>query len=99
MPFAFRPVWLLFGDSITQYGFEPQGWGMHIASQYERRIDLINRGFGGYNTRWALELLPWVMEGVVKPQLATIFFGANDAALPDRTSYVCGDAVADMGIL
>lgn len=86
---AFRPLWVLVGDSITQYSFNPEGWGTLLASQYGRRVDIVNRGFGGYNSVWGLKLLPYALQGLGQaPQLATVFFGANDAALPDRTSCV-----------
>ena len=52
-----------------------------------RRADVLNRGFSGYNTKWGLSALPHVIgtwDGAVSsPDLVTIFFGANDASLPD----------------
>lgn len=50
-----RPVILTFGDSITQYGNNPElkGWTAGVAHWFERRADVINRGLSGYNTRWA----------------------------------------------
>ena len=52
-----------------------------------RRADVLNRGFSGYNTKWALSALPHVIgswDGAVhSPDLVTIFFGTNDASLPD----------------
>ena len=51
---------LLFGDSLTQYSFAPQdgGWGAVIADYFQRRADVVNRGFSGYNTEWAKFILP-----------------------------------------
>ncbi|CAI5460988.1 unnamed protein product [Closterium sp. Yama58-4] len=47
-------------------------------------------GLSGYNTRWALFLLPKLFPkgdtSIPPPALVTVFFGANDAALPGRTS-------------
>lgn len=44
----FRPMFVLIGDSITEYGFEaPHGWALQLSSKYARRADIINRGFGG----------------------------------------------------
>lgn len=87
------PSILLFGDSITQQSFSPGGWGARLADHYVRRADVQNRGYSGYNTRWALQLLgklfPPAAEGVATstaPCLVTVFFGANDAALPDQGS-------------
>jgi lysophospholipase L1-like esterase len=84
-----RPYFVTFGDSITQRGFAP-GWTGQLADAYQRRADVINRGYSGYNSRWALQLLPRVFPqpapGSPAPRLVTIFFGANDAALPDQGS-------------
>lgn len=84
-----RPQFVCFGDSITQRGFS-SGWTSLLADAYQRRADVINRGYSGYNSRWALHLLdhvfPQPTASVPPPRLATIFFGANDAALPDRGS-------------
>ncbi|CAI7924608.1 unnamed protein product, partial [Closterium sp. NIES-54] len=53
-------------------------------------VDVVLRGYSGYNTRWALFLLPKLFPkgdtSIPPPALVTVFFGANDAALPGRTS-------------
>ena len=38
---------VLFGDSITQHGFEDGGWAASVADFFSRRADVFNRGFGG----------------------------------------------------
>lgn len=83
-PPPLRPTVLAFGDSITQYGWSQGGWVARLAEHYSRKADVLNRGYGGYNTRLALaSLLPLVApEGGHPPALAVVFFGANDAALP-----------------
>ncbi|KAL2936040.1 hypothetical protein RDABS01_019158 [Bienertia sinuspersici] len=85
---AMRPQIVLFGDSITEQSFRPGGWGSALADSFSRKADILNRGYGGYNTRWALFLLHHIFPlGLAKPPVAvTIFFGANDAALPGRNS-------------
>ena len=45
-----RPRFVLFGNSITQYSFQPAGFGASIAHLYQRHADIVNRGFSGYNT-------------------------------------------------
>jgi isoamyl acetate esterase len=48
---------------------------------------VVLRGLSGYNTRWALKVLTRAMEGAAAgadPAAVTVFFGANDASLPDR---------------
>lgn len=92
-PFRIRPAIVLYGDSITQLAFGfggGVGWAGLLASAYTRRADVLNRGFSGYNTSHALELLPRVFgtfqnEGVL---FATVFFGANDAQLPGHPQHV-----------
>eukprot|EP00879_Flechtneria_rotunda_P030337 GHRR01032960.1.p1 GENE.GHRR01032960.1~~GHRR01032960.1.p1 ORF type:complete len:103 (+),score=28.19 GHRR01032960.1:867-1175(+) len=53
------------------------------------QVDVVNRGFGGYNTRWGVKLLEQVLQEVKGRQVAlmTIWFGANDAAIPGRSGY------------
>ncbi|XP_039143375.1 GDSL esterase/lipase At5g62930-like isoform X1 [Dioscorea cayenensis subsp. rotundata] len=83
-----RPHFLLFGDSITEQSFGPAGWGAALANTYSRKADVLVRGYGGYNTRWALFLLNSLFPPncLTPPAAATIFFGANDAAILGRTS-------------
>ena len=54
-----------------------------------RQADVVLRGYGGYNTRWALHILEDVFPPDVKPapHLVTLFWGANDAAIPDRLRF------------
>ena len=49
---------VLFGDSLTQRGFEEGGWASAVAHHFGRRADVYNRGYGGYNSRWAAVLAP-----------------------------------------
>ncbi|WOL08263.1 hypothetical protein Cni_G17015 [Canna indica] len=86
-----RPKIVLFGDSITEESFMEGGWGAALAHHFSRSVDVVLRGYSGYNTRWALTVVERAMEGVcpagaVPPAAATVFFGANDASLPDRRS-------------
>ena len=90
--FRIRPAIILFGDSLTQFSFGEAGgvgWASLLASSYQRRADVFNRGFSGYNTRHALELLPKVFAPAENGILfCTIFWGANDAALPGERQHV-----------
>lgn len=49
---------------------------------------MVLRGYSGYNTRWALKVIDKVIpeDDRVSPIAVTVFFGANDACLPDRCS-------------
>jgi lysophospholipase L1-like esterase len=88
---------ILFGDSITQESFSAGGWGMRLAEEFTRKVlhsfaqhrslimqaDVLNRGYSGFSSRTALPLLPHVFPANANENLlATVFFGANDAAMP-----------------
>lgn len=87
-----RPTIYLFGDSITEESFGDGGWGASLANHFSRTVDVVLRGYSGYNTRWALKVLDRVFpaaenggsDGAAPPLAVTVFFGANDACLPDR---------------
>lgn len=92
-----RPKVVLLGDSITEWAFQEGGWGAALAHHFARKVDVVLRGYSGYNTRWALKVLDRAVAGIgssatgggeqqQQPVVAaaTVFFGANDAALPDR---------------
>ncbi|TRY85963.1 hypothetical protein DNTS_015372 [Danionella cerebrum] len=79
------PQIILFGDSITQFSFQANGWGSQICHKLERKCDVINRGLSGYNTRWAKIVLPRMVPVSDAPVAAvTVFFGANDCALEEK---------------
>ena len=73
---------LLIGDSLTQLGYSDSGcWVALLADFYQRKCDIINRGFSGYTTR---SIKPYVSslvtEDLVKDNAATvIWLGANDS--------------------
>ncbi|KAI6045445.1 SGNH hydrolase-type esterase domain-containing protein [Pisolithus marmoratus] len=71
-------VIMLFGDSmITPWGWGLGGFAQRLAGK--ARLDVKNRGLGGYQTNRAVP----VFEQVV--QLLSIWFGVNDAApFPSR---------------
>ncbi|KAG0495905.1 hypothetical protein HPP92_000596 [Vanilla planifolia] len=85
-----RPKVVLFGDSITEECFVEGGWGSALANHFSRTADVVLRGYSGYNTRWALKIVERAMDGICavgdQPLALTVFFGANDASLPDRSS-------------
>lgn len=87
---SYRGQIILFGDSITQRSFNSSvmGFGAQLSDFYQRRYDVINRGFSGYNTRLCLEIFQDIIGGTVRKvnpemELVVIFLGANDAVLPD----------------
>lgn len=80
---------ILFGDSITQEGGDPsrQGWVASLTNLWIRRVDVSNRGFGGYNTRWAMKIYEEVVLSQ-RPDIVFIFFGANDAVVQEHKQHV-----------
>lgn len=57
-----RPEMLLFGDSLTDRGYLPgQGWALPLTGAYRRRVDIVHRGYGGYSTHDALQILPAIL--------------------------------------
>lgn len=53
----------------------------HCTISRFRKCDVLNRGFSGYNTRWARIILPRLVGNWDSPTVVTIFFGANDSSL------------------
>jgi len=93
-PFKPRPTILLQGDSLTQLCWE--GWGAHLSNVFQRRADVVIRGFAGYNTTFYLNLPDeTVFPGLVldnnedqsKCCLVIVWFGANDAGLPGLADH------------
>ncbi|XP_038142148.1 isoamyl acetate-hydrolyzing esterase 1 homolog [Cyprinodon tularosa] len=82
------PKVVLFGDSITQFSFQTNGWGAETANKLARKGDVVNRGLSGYNSRWAKIILPRLIssQNPAENHIAavTVFFGANDASLEDK---------------
>jgi len=87
---------LLFGDSITQGGWETEsnGFGAKLAHVYARKMDVINRGLSGYNTEWAIPVFEQCFatreqqKHLPTVRLLVIWFGANDACLVQSPQHV-----------
>lgn len=87
------PQIVLFGDSLfqgacaVQDGFSFQA---ELQCHANRRMDVINRGFSGYNTSQALKILPELFSppGPNVPRIAylLVLLGANDAVIPMPTT-------------
>jgi len=75
---------ILLGDSITQMSFSsPGGFGAHLADVYQRRADVFNRGYSGYNTNWILELLS------TENNRDIVFGGPSQGSMATEASSVC----------
>ncbi|CAN7943022.1 unnamed protein product, partial [Ixodes hexagonus] len=81
-----KVVWpriFFFGDSLTQQCFSTEGcWGSIVASTFERKCDVVARGFSGYNSRMCKHVLPRVLGPEDADTLAAfvVFLGANDSS-------------------
>ncbi|KAL0338192.1 UNVERIFIED_CONTAM: GDSL esterase/lipase CPRD49 [Sesamum angustifolium] len=76
-----RPQFVLFGSSIVQMSYNVGGWGAILADLYARKADFVLRGYSGWNTRMALQVLDQVFpkDAAVQPSLVVVYFGGNDA--------------------
>jgi len=79
------PLAVLIGDSQTQLGWQEGGWVAGLADTFQRRVDFLNRGFSGYNSRMLLEVLPDLLskEDWGKAKAVVILIGSNDASFPE----------------
>ncbi|CAI9298679.1 unnamed protein product [Lactuca saligna] len=79
-----RPRFVLFGSSIVQGSFGKQGWGAILADIYARKADIFLRGYAGWNSRKALEVLDQIFpkDEAIQPSLVIVYFGGNDSVLP-----------------
>ncbi|XP_021639632.2 GDSL esterase/lipase WDL1 [Hevea brasiliensis] len=79
-----RPQFVLFGSSIVQFSYGNQGWGAALANIYARKADIVLRGYGGWNSSNALQILHQVFpkDASVQPSLVIVYFGGNDSMLP-----------------
>ncbi|KAF8295430.1 SGNH hydrolase [Clavulina sp. PMI_390] len=85
---------VLFGDSITQGASGPGGLSQRLADAYTRKFDVLNRGFGGYNSEWGLTVFKQIFptkaaqKQLPTVRLLTIWWGANDASIPGDVQHV-----------
>jgi lysophospholipase L1-like esterase len=74
---------LLIGDSNTQFGFSKEGsWVSLLADFLQRKCDVVNRGFSGYNTEHIRKVLPELLEEFEPENTCglVIALGSNDSA-------------------
>ncbi|OJA11935.1 hypothetical protein AZE42_06382, partial [Rhizopogon vesiculosus] len=92
-----QDVIILLGDSITKGGWAQGGFAPLLAERYVRKLDVLNRGFIGYQTDWAIPACEEIFAKqherlyVPKVKLLTIWYGANDAAPAPSTHHVPRD--------
>ncbi|KAL5203806.1 hypothetical protein ABZP36_008677 [Zizania latifolia] len=76
-----RPLFVLFGSSIVQFSFSNGGWGAALADIYARKADILLRGYIGWNSRRAVQVIDKVFpkDSPVQPSLVIVYFGGNDS--------------------
>ncbi|KAK1264056.1 GDSL esterase/lipase CPRD49 [Acorus gramineus] len=76
-----RPLFVLFGSSIVQYSFSNDGWGSILADIYARKADILIRGYAGWNSRRATQVIEQIFpkDASVHPDLVIVYFGGNDS--------------------
>lgn len=82
---------ILLGDSITEfsvYSTDNFSFSQAIQNLYSRRLDVLVRGFGGYNSTHLVYILPEILKAELNAdknniKLMTIFIGTNDASQVD----------------
>lgn len=83
---------LAVGDSLTQRGSTIDGWLTMINNLYQRKGDVINRGYSGYNSDWVAELVDRMVTDNVWPfaekQVVILCLGANDAVFESMKQHV-----------
>ncbi|KAL2557968.1 GDSL esterase/lipase CPRD49 [Forsythia ovata] len=79
-----RPQFVLFGSSIVQISYQIGGWGAILADLYARKADIVLRGYSGWNSRLALQVLDQVFpkDAAIQPSLVIVYFGGNDSMKP-----------------
>lgn len=88
-----RPQFVLFGSSIVQYSFVHGGWGAMLSDIYSRKADIVLRGYAGWNSRRAVQVLEEVFpkDDKMQPSLVIVYFGGNDSMKPHPSG--CGPHV------
>lgn len=86
LPEKFKMAWpkvTLFGDSLVRRAFDVENgcWGSMLADKLGDYFDVDARGFAGYNSRWARELMPKLFPKAYLDQVEIfiLLFGHNDS--------------------
>ncbi|XP_074575648.1 GDSL esterase/lipase WDL1-like [Curcuma longa] len=83
-----RPLFVLFGSSIVQFSYGNGGWGAILADYYARKADILVRGYAGWNSRRAVQVLDKIFpkNAAIQPSLVIVYFGGNDSCIPHTSS-------------
>ena len=73
---------ILLGDSNTQFAWgKASGWASDMSDMLQRKCDVINRGFSGYNTDKIRLILPRILDEFNSESICglIIMLGSNDS--------------------
>ncbi|KAI0831767.1 SGNH hydrolase [Trametes gibbosa] len=85
---------VLLGDSLTEFAAAPEGFATKLGEAYIRKLDVVNRGFAGYNTDWIIPVFEqiWPTQDrrhqYPRTRLLVVWLGANDAARAHSKHHV-----------
>ncbi|ORY16741.1 SGNH hydrolase-type esterase domain-containing protein [Clohesyomyces aquaticus] len=89
------PEIVLFGDSLTEWGFDEytRGFGWFFVEKYEGKAKVVNEGVAGCTSTLLKPRFRDIIKrskgsNATKTLLFTIFVGANDACLPPSSAHV-----------
>ena len=74
---------ILLGDSNTQFGYSDESkWISLLSNSLQRKCDVVNRGFSGYNTDHIKTILPKILEEFDAESTCgiIIMLGSNDSS-------------------
>ncbi|ORX35420.1 SGNH hydrolase-type esterase domain-containing protein [Kockovaella imperatae] len=96
---------LLMGDSLTQRTDSPGNLQQRMNEAYQRKLDILNRGYGGFNSEWFVPLLPKILarkedaDKVPVIRLVTIWLGTNDSVIGRDQSQSTSRLVSNLEII
>ncbi|ORZ34890.1 SGNH hydrolase-type esterase domain-containing protein [Catenaria anguillulae PL171] len=88
---------LIFGDSLTQFGYDPgfSGWLAHLSNWLAAKRQVSAYGASGYTTQSYSHLLPYLVRthwptpsARASADVVILWLGANDAVLPHMAQHV-----------
>ncbi|KAJ8898954.1 hypothetical protein K2173_008454 [Erythroxylum novogranatense] len=84
-----RPQFVLFGSSIVQFSYSHDGWGAMLSEIYSRKADVFLRGYLGWNSARALQVIDQIFpkDAPIQPSLVIVYFGGNDSIHPPPTGF------------
>lgn len=79
---------ILLGDSNTQFAWsKASGWAAELADSLQRKCDVVNRGFSGYNSDKIRLILPKIFDEFNSESICgvIIMLGSNDSTKSSNT--------------